>query len=123
MMFYETRFGKIEVSDQYLEKLIGNAAVSCFGVAGMVPSNRKQRIMGLLSKDKEYVQKGISLRTHNDTIFAELHIIVTYGTNMNAVAKSIINKVKYTVSEAVDIPAENVTVVVKIDGIITADGR
>ena len=123
MMFYETRFGRIEVSDQYLEKLIGNAAVSCFGVAGMVPSNRKQRIMGLVSKDKEQLQKGIALRTQNDSVFAELHIIVTYGTNMNAVAKSIINKVKYTVSEAVGIPADNITVVVKIDGIITADGQ
>ncbi len=123
MMFYETRFGRIEVSDQYLEKLIGNAAVSCFGVAGMVPSNRKQRIMGLISKDKEQLQKGIALRTQNDSVFAELHIIVTYGTNMNAVAKSIINKVKYTVSEAVGIPADNITVVVKIDGIITADGQ
>lgn len=123
MMYYETRFGRIEIADQYLEKLIGNAAVSCFGVAGMVPSNRKQRVMGLITKDKNPLQKGIALRTFGDTIAAELHIIVTYGTNINAVAKSIINKVKYTVSEAVGIPTENITVTVKVDGIITANGQ
>ena len=123
MMFYETRFGTIEISANYLEKLIGNAATSCFGVAGMVPSGRKQRFLGIFSHGKNFLQKGITMQADNDTIFTELHIIVTYGTNINAVAKSIINKVKYAVSEAIEIPADNVTVVVRIDGIKAVDAQ
>ena len=57
-------------------------------------------IENLYVDDNDFVQKGISLRTQNDTIFAELHIIVTYGLNISAICQSITNKVKYTVEEA-----------------------
>ena len=39
MITYETRLGRIDISEAYLSKLIGNEVTSCFGVVGMVPSN------------------------------------------------------------------------------------
>lgn len=123
MMSYETRFGKIIISEHYLEKLIGSAAISCFGVIGMVPSTTKQRILGLFSSKTSYVQKGIDLRAENDAIYAELHIIVAYGTNLTAIADSIIHKVKYTVNQAIGISEDNINISVKIDGIKETDNK
>ena len=37
MIAYETRTGKVILSNEYLSKLIGNAVTSCYGVVGMVP--------------------------------------------------------------------------------------
>ena len=36
MIAYETKYGKVHVSNAFFAKLIGNAVTSCYGVAGMV---------------------------------------------------------------------------------------
>ena len=35
MISYETTLGKIHLSEDYLQKLIGETVTSCFGVVGM----------------------------------------------------------------------------------------
>lgn len=114
MISYETRLGKIHLSEDYLQKLIGQAVTSCFGVVGMVPSGGKQRLFSLFSK-KEQLSRGIIIKGDAQTLNIELHIIVSYGMNINAIAQSIVHKVQYTVTEATGIKVGKVTV--KVDGI------
>ena len=115
MIAYETRLGKIDISEGYLSKLIGHEVTSCFGVVGMVASGSKQKILGKIQKS-EPIDTGIKVYGDSNGIKVELHIIVTYGMNINAIAASITEKVKYVVKEVTGI---NVTrVVVKVDGII-----
>lgn len=114
MIAYETRLGKIDISEGYLSKLIGNEVTSCYGVVGMVPSNNKQKILGKLYKN-EPIDTGIKVIGNSDSITVELHIIVTYGMNINAIAASITEKVKYVVKESTSITVDKV--IVKIDGI------
>lgn len=114
MISYETRLGKIHLSENYLQKLIGQAVTSCFGVVGMVPSGGKQKLTSLLSK-KENLNSGIIVRGNAENINIELHIIVSYGMNINAIAQSIVHKVHYVVTEATGIKVNKVTV--KVDGI------
>ena len=45
----------------------------------------------------------------------EIHIVVIYGMNLSAIAKSITEKVKYVVFEAIGVEVKKVTV--KVDGI------
>ena len=113
MIAYETRLGKIDISETYLSKLIGHEVTACFGVVGMVPSSR-HRIFNKLSKT-EHPDTGIKVTGDADTISVELHIVVTYGMNINAIAASITEKVKYVVKEAAGITVNKVTI--KIDGI------
>lgn len=114
MIVYETRTGKIHISEEYLQKLIGQAVTSCYGVVGMVPSGGKQKLFNLLSR-KDSLDKGILIRGNADAISVELHIIVAYGMNINAIAQSIVHKVEYTVAESTGLKVEKV--VVKVDGI------
>lgn len=114
MIAYDTRLGKIILSETYLSKLIGNEVVSCFGVAGMVPSNNRQKVLGKFSKE-EKVDTGIKVIGNTDSISVELHIIVIFGMNISAIAQSITEKVKYVVKEATGIDVDKVTV--KVDGI------
>lgn len=115
MIAYETRIGSISVSNEYFAKLIGHAVSSCYGVAGMVPHG-KQKLFEVLSR-RPYVDKGIKVKGDIHSITVDLHIIVTYGVNINAIAKSIVHKVKYTVEETTGIKVEKVTV--RVDGIKT----
>jgi len=114
MIAYETRIGTVELSETYLSKLIGHEVTSCFGVVGMLPSNSKQKIFKVLS-NKESVDTGIRIKGDGETIDVELHIVVTYGMNINAIAESITEKVKYVVKEATGITVNKV--IVKVDGI------
>lgn len=114
MLAYETRLGNIEISNEYLSKLIGSAVTQCYGVAGMVPSGNKQKILGLFSR-KDATDKGIIIRGDYEKISVEIHITVIYGMNINAIAKSIVNKVKFTIKENVGIEVDKITV--KVDGI------
>ena len=68
-----------------------------------------------VSDKKEQLDKGIVVKGNADAITVDLHIIVTYGMNINAIAQSIVHKVKYVVYDATGIDVKKVTV--KVDGI------
>lgn len=114
MIAYETTLGKVNISEAYLSKLIGHEVTSCFGVVGMVPRSSKQKIFNKFSKS-EQVDTGIKVLGDADNLEIEIHIVVTYGMNLSAIAKSITEKVKYVVAQAIGVEVKKVTV--KVDGI------
>lgn len=114
MVAYETRLGKIDMSQGYLSKLIGHEVTTCFGVVGMIPSGSRQRIFKKFSR-KDPINTGIKVYGVKGSVIVEIHIMVTYGMNINAIAASITEKVKYIVKEATSINVNKV--VVKVDGI------
>ncbi len=114
MIAYDTRLGKVEISEEYLAKLIGHEVTSCFGVVGMVPTKGKQKIYNRFSKS-DAADKGIKVHGNGDSISVEIHIVVTYGININAIAVSITEKVKHIVKDNTGLDVNKVTV--KIDGI------
>lgn len=114
MISYETRTGTIGISEAYLSKLIGHEVTSCFGVVGMLPSGNRQKLFGMISRNQS-LDTGIKITGNNDSVEVELHIVVTYGMNINAIAASITEKVQYVVKELTGITVKKV--IVKVDGI------
>ncbi len=114
MISYETRIGTIALSNEYFSKIIGRAVTSCFGVVGMVPRGGKQKLLSLL-KMGDRIDTGVHVRGDFSSVIVDLHIIVSYGMNINAIAKSITHKVKYAVYEATGIKVSKVTI--RVDGI------
>ena len=53
----ENHLGVIEISQPYFASLIGNAASSCFGVAGMANSNMRQGLRSVL-KERSFRRPG-----------------------------------------------------------------
>ncbi len=108
MIRYENRFGTVSISNAFFTKLIGHAVSSCYGVAGMVAKG-PQRLQQLFSK-KENADKGIKVRGDFNSIVVDIYIMVTYGVNINAIAKSIVSKVKYVVEDSTGIIVDKVVV-------------
>ena len=73
MIAYETRLGKIDISEAYLSKLIGHEVTSCFGVVGMVASGSKQKILGKIQKN-EPIDTGIKVYGDDEDITSEYYI-------------------------------------------------
>ena len=112
MVKMENHLGTIDISRNFFVNLVGATATSCFGVAGMAVSDPTQGFLSKFRKDYES-SKGVKIRTRNGKLVIDLHIIVTYGTNISA----IIHKVSYTVEDITGIHVQNVNVFV--DGMRT----
>ena len=115
MVTYETKLGSVCISNAFFANLIGQAVSSCYGVAGMVAKGG-QKVINLIKHGK-MIDKGIIVYGDISSIYVELHIIVSYGININAIANSIVHNVKYTVKEATGIDVKKITV--HVDGMKT----
>lgn len=111
MIRIENHLGTIEISQEYFSYLVGSAASSCYGVAGMVKSGAKQGLRSLVSR-RAYADDGVRVHGDGDKLIVDLHIAVIYGMNISAIAKSIVNKVRYTVEEATGLEVRKVNVFV-----------
>lgn len=121
MIKYENQNGYIEITNNYFAKLVGNAAQSCFGVTRMVSSNAMQSIKSVIknkverASDMDNSSQGITVKSVNGALVIDLNIAVSYGVNINAIANSIVNKVRYTIESATDLKVSEVNV--HIEGI------
>ena len=114
MISYNTKNGSVNLSNEYFAELIGNAVSSCYGVVGMRPHGINTIVDRFVKKQP--VKSSVKVTGTMDSVKVEVHIAVTYGMNISAIAKSIVNKTKYVVFDATGIRVEKVTV--KIDGIV-----
>lgn len=114
MISYNTRNGSVNLSNEYFTELIGNAVSTCYGVAAMKPRGLKKYINKVIKQEE--TKHSVKVIGNMDHVKVEVHIAVVYGMNISAIAKSIVNKVKYVVFEATGIKVDKVTV--KIDGIV-----
>lgn len=107
----ENQYGKIEITANYFSQLVGNAALSCFGVVGMVNSGAKQGIRSVLWRKRHFVDKGVTVSSDGDGLIIDLHIILGM-VNISATVNSIVHKVSYTVKEATGLSVKKVNVFV-----------
>ncbi len=111
MVKIETHLGDIEISQDFLAKLIGHVATSCFGVSGMATSGTVDGLKNLVSPRKT-IDRGVKVRAVDNKLEIDLHIIVSFGVNIAAIVKSIVNKVKYTVEDTTGLEVRKVNVFV-----------
>ena len=114
MIRVDNRYGTIEISQDYFRYIIGEAVYSCYGVVGMVRKGTRKGLRAMLQR-QAMVEDGIRVRNEGERLVVDLHIEVVFGMNIAAIAKSIVNKVRYTIEEATGLTVKKVNVFV--DGI------
>ena len=98
MIKVQTGQGEITISSAVFTTITGAAATNCFGVKGMAYRSMTDGLVHLLRR--EAMSKGVKVTYNEDgTVSIELHIVVEHGVNIAAVCRSIINQVRYMVSE------------------------
>lgn len=112
-----TQIGEILIDTDVIVKYAGSAAVECFGVVGMASINVKDGISKLLRIDN--LNQGVNVTVDDNKISIDLHIIVSYGVSISAVADNLISNVKYKVEEFSGM--EVVTVNVYVEGVRIID--
>src|SRR5690554_5434481 len=105
--------GEIVISDEVLATMAGITAIECYGIVGMASKRATDGIVELLGKDN--LSRGVKVHTKDDEIVIDLYIIVEYGISIAAVAKNMIETVKYNVESFTGMAVKQVNV--KVEGV------
>jgi len=107
----KNEYGFISIENEVIARIAGLAAMGCAGVVGMAAKNVKDGFVQLLKM--ESLSKGVRLTIGETAIAVDLHIIVEYGTNIAAIADTLISSVRYQVEENTGVPVEQVNIFVE----------
>lgn len=110
MISTENHMGKINISDKYISGIIKNTVSGCFGVAGLVSTGLGEAAESKCRGTSE--NSGLSIKIQDNKLTVSIHISVTFGTNIPAVADSLRSKLEFALSDMVGIEAERINIYV-----------
>lgn len=109
---FENEYGSITIGTSVISAIAGGVATKCYGVVGMAFKNTKDGIVNLLKAGN--ISKGIQVSFDEaGALSINLHIIVQYGVNINAICESIMHNVKYQVTSITGLEVSSVNVYVE----------
>lgn len=109
MVIKSSEKGIIDIANDVLSNIVGDAASSCFGVKGMASQSKDNGVWQLLRR--ESMSKGVRVHYSEDgSVAVELHIVVDHGVNLSALCESIMSEVSYKVTAATGVPVNQVDV-------------
>ena len=111
MLKLENHLGTTTITTEYFAGLIGNVVSSCYGVVGISASTPMKGMLRRVSGRSTPAQ-GVKIKAIGDKLVVDIHIKVLYGINVSAIVKSIMNKVRYAVSQAVGLQVAKINVFV-----------
>ena len=111
MLKLENHLGTTTITTEYFAGLIGNVVSSCYVVVGISASTPMQGMLRRVSGRSTPAQ-GVKIKAIGDKLVVDIHIKVLYGINVSAIVKSIMNKVRYAVSQAVGLQVAKINVFV-----------
>ena len=104
--------GTVGISNDVIARLAGMSAMECYGVVGMAARSIRDGLVGLLKM--ESLSKGVRLQTQDEgDLLIDLHIIVEYGTNIVAIAQTLMDNVKYKIEETVGLKVREVNIIIE----------
>ena len=107
----KNELGTVVIDNEVIARVAGITAMECYGVVGMAAKNVRDGLVQLLKM--ESLTKGVRLGLAGEDLTIDLHIIVEYGTNINAIADTLIGNVKYKVEENIGLKVREINVFVE----------
>lgn len=103
--------GSVYISEDVLLKVVGYAALECYGIVAMSSKRATDDLVEWLGR--ENLTKGVQIRNVDDKIDVDLFIIVEYGISISEVCKTIVDTVRYKLESMVGVKVRNINVSVE----------
>jgi len=108
----KNEMGTITINPEVIARIAGLTAMECYGVVGMAAKSLKDGLVHLLKI--ESLTRGVRTKMHEEgDLSVSLHIIVEYGTNILAIAQTLIDNVKYKLESITGISVREVKIFVE----------
>ena len=85
--------GTIYISEDVMMKVVGYAALECYGIVAMCSKRATDGLAEWLGR--ENLSRGVQIRNAGDMLDVDLFIIVEYGISIAEVCKTIVDPVRY----------------------------
>ncbi len=105
--------GTIFISEDVLLKVIGYAALECYGIVAMSSKRAKDGFVEWLGR--ENLSRGVQVRMVNDQLDVDLFIVVEYGISVAEVCKTIVEVVRYKLESMTGVKVRSVNI--NVEGI------
>ncbi|HHT14646.1 MAG: Asp23/Gls24 family envelope stress response protein [Christensenellales bacterium] len=105
--------GTVYISEEVMLKIVGYAALECYGIVAMSSKRAKDGIVEWLGR--ENLSKGVQIREVDGKLDVDLYIIVEYGISVTAVCNAIKEVVKYKLESMTGVEVRNVNI--NVEGI------
>jgi uncharacterized alkaline shock family protein YloU len=98
---FTSALGRITISSDAIARIVGETALECYGIVGMVARGPLGRapvqgpVRRLLGRDA--TTQGIAIGRRDGAVTIDLHVVVEYGLNLAEVASTVRNRVAYEV--------------------------
>lgn len=106
-----TDLGTISVVEDVITTVAGYAAIECIGIVAMASKRATDGLVELLGR--ENLKRGVKVVIGEESVSISLYIIVEYGVSIAAVAKNVVETVKYRVESLVGTKVDQVNVSVE----------
>ena len=103
--------GTIFISEDVLLKVVGYAALECYGIVAMSSKRAKDGLVEWLGR--ENLSKGVQIRMVEDQLDVDLFIVVEYGISVAEVCKTIVEQVKYKLESMTGVKVRRVNISVE----------
>lgn len=107
----KNEFGTVYITEDVMLKVVGYAALECYGIVAMSSKRAKDGFVEWLGR--ENLSKGVQIRMVDDMVDVELFIIVEYGISIAEVCKTIVETVRYKLESMTGIKVRNVNITVE----------
>ena len=100
--------GTIYISEDVMLKVVGYAALECYGIVAMSGKRATDGIVEWLGR--ENLSKGVQIRNVGDMLDVDLYIIVEYGISIAEVCKTLVDTVRYKLESMTGIKVRKVNI-------------
>ena len=103
--------GTIFIAEDVMLKVVGYAALECYGIVAMSGQKATDGIVEWLGR--ENLTKGVQIRNVGDMLDVDLYIIVEYGISISEVCKTIVETVRYKLESLTGVKVRKVSISVE----------
>ena len=103
--------GTIFISEEVLLKVVGYAALECYGIVAMSSKRAKDGLVEWLGR--ENLSRGVQVRLVDDQLDVDLFIVVEYGISVAEVCKTIVEVVRYKLESMTGVQVRSVNISVE----------
>ena len=103
--------GTIYISEDVLLKVVGYAALECYGIVAMSSKRAKDGLVEWLGR--ENLSRGVQVRMVDEQLDVDLFIVVEYGISVAEVCKTIVQQVRYKLESMTGVKVRSVNISVE----------
>ena len=107
----KNEYGTIYIAEDVMLKVVGYAALECYGIVAMSGKRATDGIGEWLGR--ENLTKGVQIRNVGDMLDVDLYIIVEYGISISEVCKTIVETVRYKLENPTGVKVRKVSISVE----------